>query len=137
MNMTALRSCLSFLKRLAPSAVTCPQSLWLKQRTAAFYKARFLDAPISQAGLFSDTVEGIAQQFSAVQKQTEAIQHILPRRDAPSATAAPRARPQSARRPPELLRPVLNRHLGRRVEPLARVRRPPRPSRTPSPPGSQ
>ncbi len=52
-------------------------------------KARFLDAPISQGGLFGDTVEGFAQQFSAVQQQTEAIQHILPRRDAPF-TAAPR-----------------------------------------------
>ncbi len=50
-------------------------------------KARFLDAPISQAGLFGDTVEGFAQQFSAVQQQTEAIQHILPRRDAPSTTS--------------------------------------------------
>ncbi len=60
-------------------------------------KARFLDAPISQGGLFGDTVDGFAQQFSAVQQQTEAIQHILPRRDAPS-TAAPGARPQSARR---------------------------------------
>ncbi len=29
-------------------------------------KARFLDAPISQGGLFGDTVEGFAQQFSAV-----------------------------------------------------------------------
>ncbi len=60
-------------------------------------KARFLDAPISQGGLFGDTVEGFAQQFSAVQQQAEAIQHILPRRDAAS-TAAPGARPQSARR---------------------------------------
>ncbi len=60
-------------------------------------KARFLDAPISQGGLFGDTVEGFAKQFSAVQQQSEAIQHILPRRDAPS-TAAPGARPQSARR---------------------------------------
>ncbi len=59
-------------------------------------KARFLDVPISQGGLFGDTVEGFAQQFSAVQQQTKAIQHILPRRDAPS-TAAPGARPQSAR----------------------------------------
>ncbi len=58
-------------------------------------KARFLDAPISQVGLFGDTVEGFAQQFSAVQQQTEAIQHILPRRDAAS-TAAPGARPQSS-----------------------------------------
>ncbi len=61
-------------------------------------KARFLNAPISQAGLFGDTVEGFAQQFSAVQKQTEAIQHILPWRDAPAAAAAPRTRPPSARR---------------------------------------
>ncbi len=60
-------------------------------------KACFLDAPISQGGLFGDTVEGFALQFSAVQQQTEAIQHILPRRDAPS-TAAPGARPQSAHR---------------------------------------
>ncbi len=59
-------------------------------------KARFLDAPISQAGLFGDTVEGFAQQFSAVQLQTEAMRG-LPRRDAPS-TAAPGARPQSAHR---------------------------------------
>ncbi len=102
-------------------------------------KARFLDAPISQGGLFGDTVEGFAQQFSAVQQQTEAIQHILPRRDAPS-TAAPGARPQSARRrgrPPELLRPRPNRHIGRCVEPLAGERRPPHPSQAPSRPGSR
>ncbi len=41
-------------------------------------KARFLDAPISQAGLFGDTVESFAQQFSVVQQQTEAIQHTCP-----------------------------------------------------------
>ncbi len=86
-----------------------------------------------------DTVEGFAQQFSAVQQQTEAIQHILPRRDAPS-TAAPGARPPSARRcgrPPELLRPRPNRHIGRCVEPLAGERRPPHPSQAPSRPGSR
>ncbi len=36
-------------------------------------KHRFLDSPISQAGLFGDAVEDFAQQFSAAQKQTEAI----------------------------------------------------------------
>ncbi|XP_051564714.1 uncharacterized protein LOC127447139 [Myxocyprinus asiaticus] len=41
-------------------------------------KARFLDAPISQVGLFGDAVEDFAQQFSMVKKQTEASQHILP-----------------------------------------------------------
>ncbi len=40
-------------------------------------------------------------------------------------------------RPPELLRPVLKRQLGRRVEPLAGVRRPPRPIRAPSRPGNR
>ncbi len=109
-------------------------------------KARFLDAPISQAGLFGNTVEGFAQQFSAVQQQTEAIQHTCPgvMHDAPS-TAAPGARPQSAHRrgrplascPPELLRPRPNRYLGRRVEPLAGERCPPRPSQAPSRPGSR
>ncbi len=100
-------------------------------------KARFFDAPISQAGLVGDTIEGFAQQFSAVQQQIEAIQHILPRRDAPS-TTIPGARPQSARChgrppvPPELLRPRLNQHLGRRVKPLAGD-----PSQAPSHPGSR
>lgn len=35
-------------------------------------KVRFLDAPISQGGLFGDTVKDFAQQFSIVKKQTEA-----------------------------------------------------------------
>ncbi len=61
-------------------------------------KARFLDTPISKAGLFSNAVEGFAQQFSVAQKQTEVIEHILPWRDAPSATVTPGNRPLSARR---------------------------------------
>ncbi len=39
--------------------------------------------------------------------------------------------------PPDLLHPRLNRHLGRRVEPLAGERRPPHPSQAPSRPGSR
>ncbi len=42
-------------------------------------KVRFLDALVSQAGLFGDTIKDCAQQFSAVQKQTEAVQHIWQR----------------------------------------------------------
>ncbi len=73
--------------------------LWLSlAERSDIDKVRFLDALVSQAGLFSDTVEDCAQQFSAVQKQTEAIQHILPRRDAPSATTPPQGKPQSAHR---------------------------------------
>ncbi len=64
-------------------------------------KHRFLDSPISQAGLFGEAVEDFAQQFSAAQKQTEAFRHILPRRSAavssptagcsPSAYSSPKA----------------------------------------------
>lgn len=50
-------------------------------------KVCFLNAPISQVGLFSDTVEDFAKQFSAIQKQTEAIKHILSWHD--SATLPP------------------------------------------------
>ncbi len=105
-------------------------------------KARFFDAPISQGGLFGDTVEGFAQQFSAVQQQTEAIQHILPRRVAPS-TAAPGARPQSARRrgrPPASSRaaPPQAESTHRPVRRASRRRAgPPRPSQAPSGPQSR
>ncbi len=52
-------------------------------------KAQFLNAPVSQTGLFGDAVENFAQQFSAAQKQTEAIRHILPRRAAAASTRPP------------------------------------------------
>ncbi|KAI2655852.1 Acetyl-coenzyme A carboxylase carboxyl transferase subunit beta [Labeo rohita] len=45
-------------------------------------KTSFLNASVSQTGLFDDTVENFSQQFSAAQKQTEAIRHILPWRAA-------------------------------------------------------
>ncbi len=94
-------------------------------------KARFLDAPVSQGGLFGDTVEGFAQQFSAVQQQTEAIHHPpLPGLSLPVTVGA-------LLHPPELLRPRPNRHMGRCVEPLAGKRRPLRPSQAPSRPGSR
>lgn len=44
-------------------------------------KVRFLDVPISQGGLFGDTVKNFAKPFSAVKKQTESIKHILSRCD--------------------------------------------------------
>ncbi len=60
-------------------------------------KVRFLNSPVSQTGLFGNAVENFAQQFSAVQKQSEAISHILPRRSAVASTLPPAA-PQPARR---------------------------------------
>ncbi len=56
-------------------------------------KHRFLDSPISQAGLFGEAVEDFAQQFSAAQKQTEAFRHILPRRSAAVSTPPPACSP--------------------------------------------
>ncbi len=104
-------------------------------------KARFLDAPISQAGLFGDTVEGFAQQFSAVQQQTEAIQHILPMMHHPPLPPGPGlSLPVAVGAllcPPKLLRSRPNRHIGRCVEPLAGERCPPRPCQAPSRPGSR
>ncbi len=60
-------------------------------------KVQFLNAPVSQTGLFGDAVESCAQQFSAAQKQTEAIKHIM-RRKKPAAASTPAAAPQPARR---------------------------------------
>ncbi|KAL0152765.1 hypothetical protein M9458_052488 [Cirrhinus mrigala] len=65
------------LGRAMSTMVVQERHLWLnlaEMRDAE--KVRFLDAPISQAGLFGETVVEFAQQFSMVKKQTEAIKHI-------------------------------------------------------------
>ncbi|KAL0183722.1 hypothetical protein M9458_019418, partial [Cirrhinus mrigala] len=81
------------LGQVMSTLVVQERHLWLNlAQMADVDKARFLDAPVSQAGLFGDT-------FSAVQKQTEAISHILPRRVTPSnllvAEGAPLRPPRS------------------------------------------
>ncbi len=58
-------------------------------------KARFLNSPVSQTGLFGNAVENFSQQFCAAQKQTEAIRHILPHRAAAASTPA-----QQTQQPP-------------------------------------
>ncbi len=88
----------------SPSGRRCPH-LWSKR---AIYGSALLRGAISTKCAFSmlssprldgsATLSRTVQQFSAVQKQTEAIQHILPRHEAPSATAPPQGKPQSARR---------------------------------------
>ncbi len=86
-------------------------------------KHRFLDSPISQAGLSGDALESFAQQFSVAQKRTEAV-GILPRRPAAVITPPPVAAPPPARRrgrppaAPTLLQrgPSSSLHSGRSVE---------------------
>ncbi len=102
-------------------------------------KAHVLDAPISQAGLFGNTVEGFAQQFSAVQQQTEAIQHTCPgmMHHPPLPPGPGLSLPVAVGtllHPPELLRLRPNRYFGRRIEPLAGEWSPPCPSQAPSRP---
>ncbi|XP_073782045.1 uncharacterized protein [Danio rerio] len=62
-------------------------------------KARFLNAPISQAGLFGDTVGEFTQEFSTVKEQSKAMGKDIDQRArktaspaAPSAATAPRRR---------------------------------------------
>ncbi len=107
------------LGKAMSTLVVQERRLWLSlAERSDVDKVSFLDALVSQAWLFGDTVEDCAQQFSAIQKQTEAIQHILPRRDAPLRR---RASPSllvavgALLWPPELLRPVLNRRPARRA----------------------
>ncbi|KAI2650818.1 Transposon Ty3-G Gag-Pol polyprotein [Labeo rohita] len=91
------------LGRAMSTMVVQERHLWLnlaEMRDAE--KARFLDAPISQAGLFGETVEEFAQQFSTVKQQTEAIKHILPRH---AASAGPAQRTQQPPPAPRRGRP--------------------------------
>ncbi|KAL0165464.1 hypothetical protein M9458_037308, partial [Cirrhinus mrigala] len=68
--------------KMMSTMVVQERHLWLNLvQMSDTDKVRFLDTPISQAGLFGDT-------FSAVQKQTEAIKHILPK---PSGARPPSA----------------------------------------------
>ncbi len=122
------------LGRAMSTMVVQERHLWLCLDMKEADKARFLNAPVSQTGLFGDAVENFAQQFSAAQKQTEAIRHILPRRAAAASTRPPAAVPRSTRRwgrpPPPL--PCSRRSSlqpSSAVEPAAG--QPPRPSRPP------
>ncbi|KAL0197604.1 hypothetical protein M9458_006144, partial [Cirrhinus mrigala] len=88
--MQELRTATDFALRamkVMSTMVVQERHLWLNlaQMSDADH-VRFLDALISQAGLFGDT-------FSAVQKQTEVIKHMLPQRES---TKPPGARPPSA-----------------------------------------
>ncbi len=56
-------------------------------------KVQFLNAPVSQTGLFGDAVESCAQQFSAAQKQTETIKHIMRRMKPAASTLAATLQP--------------------------------------------
>ncbi len=93
-------------------------------------KARFFDAPISRQGCSATPSRALPSSFSAIQQQTEAIQHTCPGvMHHPPLPPGPGLSPPVAvgtlLRPPELLAPRPNRYLGRRVEPPRRRVAPP------------
>ncbi len=68
------------LGRAMSTLVVQERHLWLCLTDMEQEKVQFLNDPVSQTGLFGDAVESIAQQFSAAQRQTEVIRHIMRRR---------------------------------------------------------
>ncbi len=191
MNMTSLRSRLSFLKGLAPSAATRPGlsgsrgppagalgDLRVTVRASppgssprTSYSSRS-ERPVPREG---DVHYGGPRAPSLAQPGGDEgrRQSTLSRRShhpgwavLPSSSRQCRSRPRRSStschggvrrqrrlplgpdlrllvavdallRPPEPLHPVLKRKLGRRVEPLAGARRPPRPIRAPNRPGGR
>ncbi len=100
-----------------------------------FDKARFLDDPHLPGGAVQRHRRGLCP---AVHGSTAADRcdpaHPAPvwcteQRCPPGAGLSPARRCGALLRPPELLRPRLNQHLGRRIEPLAGERRPHVPAR--------
>ncbi len=68
------------LGRVMSTLVVQEGHLWLKLADMREPdKVRFLNIPVCHAGLFGDAVKNFAQHFSVAQKQTEAIEPILPR----------------------------------------------------------
>ncbi len=115
------------------SAVPREGDLWLNlAEMKDVNKARFLNAPISQAGLYGDTVRTLpssSQRYSSRPRRSSTscpgVMHHPPLPPGlPVAVGA-------LLRPPELLRPRLNWHLSRREAV------PPRPTQAPNRPGSR
>ncbi len=78
-------------------------------------KARFLDAPISQAGLFGRHRRGLCPAVLS-SHTCPGVMHHPPLPPGPDLSLPVAV--GALLRPPELLRPRPNRYLGRRVEPL-------------------
>ncbi len=77
------------LGRAMSTLVVQERHLWLCLADMKEHeKVQFLNATVSQTGLFGDAVESFAQQFSAAQKQTEAFKHIMRRRKPAASTPA-------------------------------------------------
>ncbi len=98
-------------------------------------KARFLDAPATPSRALPSSSRRYSSRPRRSSTSCPSVMHHPPLPPGPglSLTVAVGA----LLRPPELLRPRLNRHLGRRVKPHAGERRPLHPSQAPSRPESR
>ncbi|XP_073766548.1 uncharacterized protein [Danio rerio] len=97
------------LGRTMSTLVVQERHLWLNLADMRDVdKVRFLDSPISQAGLFGDTVGEFTQEFKAVKEQSDAMGNVIYRRGRkpappaePSTSAVPRrGRPPTSAAPP-------------------------------------
>ncbi len=80
--------------RSMASLVVLERHLWLTfTEIKDADKVTFLDSPVSPTYLFGPAVEGFAECFTAVQKSSQAMLHILPKR---SSFAAASSRPKTA-----------------------------------------
>ena len=100
-------------------------------------KSRFLNAPISRGGLFGDSVGDFAQEFSAAQKQSEALRHVLPRKRTAAGPSPVAEEPRAARRrgrpPAAASAPPSGQQSNSRRRGAGRRRAPP-PAQPPPPP---
>ncbi len=131
----------------SPSQQRFPRALQLKEQILkeqitddrVFFKMPFRPCP-SGCGHFQSADDGHdSRQYSSRPRRSSTscpgVMHHPPLLPGPGLSLPVAV--GALLRHPELLHPRLNRHLGRRVEPLAGERRPPHPSQAPSRPGSR
>ncbi len=98
-------------------------------------KARFLDAPATPSRALPSSSRRYSNRPRRSSTSCPGGMHHPPLPPGPGLSLPVAV--GALLRPPELLHSRLNRHLGRRIEPLAGERRPPHPSQAPSRPGSR
>lgn len=79
-------------------------------------RASYLDEPVSPEGLFGQSLDAMQTSFDLRKKQAEALQNVLPRRD-----AKPKANPHPYKQHPQPQPPVGFRRPGTSYQPVKRA----------------
>ncbi len=137
--LRAMKVTAQSLGRAMSTLVGQERHLWLCLTDMEQEKVQFLNASVSQTSLFGDGVESFAQQFSAAQRQTEAIRHIMHRRK--PAASYPASAPQPSRRhghpPAAAFTPTLPQQLSTRQHRRAGCSQDAQPVQAPAKPGGK